>query len=950
MFTTFPVLRKLRSWLWLLVVLTGFGQSYGAEGNYLIFGDWCTGSSSQRKARDGMKAYMARTGVEFDAALCMGDNFYTPLTGVNDPKWQSYFETIYDPAIFNFPFHVVLGNHDYADNNVQHQLNYSKTFPNSRWKMPAKWYRLDLPSATNPLVTYLMVDTDDQSGLTTQEMNDQTAWLQAQLANRTAKWVAVVGHHTLYNHNSRMSVSLRNRWGPLLQQYKVDFYLCGHDHSQQNIVMPGLWTSFVIQGAGGAALHAITSSSPGPFGLPLLGAGHLKLTDTKAHVTFFDEAGKEIHVFERILATGAVNVLSPTVDAGPLQTAELGKVATLSGTATDDGQPSNTLSYSWTQVGGPTATIANPNSLTTGVSFSAAGNCDFQLKVGDGLYWGVDRVRVVVVSGNSAPIVNAGSDQAITLPNVVSLNGSYADDGLPQNATVTKTWSKVSGPGTVSFANASALSTSASFSVEGSYVLRLTVSDSQLSGSDTLTVSVSGGGSINQSPTVSAGSDQTITLPSSANLSGTVSDDGLPNPPAATTKTWSQVSGPGTVSFSNASSASTTASFSVEGSYVLRLTANDGAFAKSDDVTIVVQSAPPPTSSDGGGLLAGGSSHSLGLRSDGRVLSWGANAHGQLGLGHTNQVWTPTLIGTLGNVIDVSAGRLHSLVLKTDQTLWGFGHNGYGQLGVGSSTLNTSPIQIMSGVISIAAGYQHSLAVKNDGSAWAWGYGSYGQIGNGTQTKEQLFPVRISNLTAINSVSAGGNHSIAVKSDGTVWAWGFNEYGQLGLGYTNRVEVTPKQTLLSDVKRVAAGVSFTVALKNDGTVWTFGRNLSGQLGNGSTYQSATPVKVDLSGVEDIAVTAEGSHTLALKKDGTVWGWGGNSSGQLGAGVTKQLRPIQVANLTQVSSIAAGSAYSMAMKQDGTVWVLGNNASGQLGLGHTNKVTTATQVPGVDLLP
>jgi hypothetical protein len=194
-------------------------------------------------------------------------------------------------------------------------------------------------------------------------------------------------------------------------------------------------------------------------------------------------------------------------------------------------------------------------------------------------------------SGNQVPVVNAGPDQAITLPASATLDGTVSDDGLPNPpGAVTTTWSQVSGPGSVTFGSASAVDTTASFSVSGTYVLRLTATDGDLSSFDELTVTVSPAGS-NQAPVVSAGSDQAINLPSTAALDGTVSDDGEPNPPGAVTTTWSQVSGPGTVTFGNANAVDTTASFSAAGTYTLRLTADDGALSSSDDVVISVN--PP---------------------------------------------------------------------------------------------------------------------------------------------------------------------------------------------------------------------------------------------------------------------------------------------------------------------------------------------------------------------
>ena len=191
---------------------------------------------------------------------------------------------------------------------------------------------------------------------------------------------------------------------------------------------------------------------------------------------------------------------------------------------------------------------------------------------------------------NQPPVVNAGPDQTITLPATASLSGTATDDGLPNPpATLTTTWSKVSGPGTVTFGNASARATTATFSLAGSYTLRLTASDSALSTSDDIVITVNA--VVNQPPVVNAGPDQTITLPATASLSGTATDDGLPNPPATVTTTWSKVSGPGTVTFGNASARATTATFSAAGSYTLRLTANDSALSSTDDIVITVNAA-----------------------------------------------------------------------------------------------------------------------------------------------------------------------------------------------------------------------------------------------------------------------------------------------------------------------------------------------------------------------
>ena len=191
----------------------------------------------------------------------------------------------------------------------------------------------------------------------------------------------------------------------------------------------------------------------------------------------------------------------------------------------------------------------------------------------------------ITAAPNAAPVVTAGADQGVTLPASASLQGSIVtDDGVPAAATVN--WTKISGPGTVTFGNASQGNTTASFSTQGTYVLRLTATDGELSSFDEVTVVVSPP-TVNSPPGNDAGADQTIALPGFASLDATVTDDGLPAPPALTT-TWSKISGPGTVTFGDANSQDTTATFSTTGAYVLRLTANDGEFIVPDDVTITV--------------------------------------------------------------------------------------------------------------------------------------------------------------------------------------------------------------------------------------------------------------------------------------------------------------------------------------------------------------------------
>ena len=300
----------------------------------------------------------------------------------------------------------------------------------------------------------------------------------------------------------------------------------------------------------------------------------------------------------RIDAGIAINQ-TPQVDAGADQTITLPSTASLAGHVTDDGLPNppDAVTVTWSKDSGPgTVTFGNANTASTTATFSVAGSYVLRLTADDSEKSAFDTVTITVNAAggggsNQAPQVDAGTDQTITLPSTASLAGNVTDDGLPNPpGTVTVTWSKDSGPGTVTFGNANAANTTATFSTDGVYVLRLTANDSALSASDTVQVTVnpaSGGGG-NQAPQVNAGTDQSITLPDSANLDGTVTDDGLPNPPGAVTVAWSKDSGPGTVTFGDAAQQDTTASFSTAGVYVLRLTASDSALSASDTVQVTV--------------------------------------------------------------------------------------------------------------------------------------------------------------------------------------------------------------------------------------------------------------------------------------------------------------------------------------------------------------------------
>ncbi|MDO7854505.1 RCC1 domain-containing protein, partial [Hymenobacter convexus] len=284
----------------------------------------------------------------------------------------------------------------------------------------------------------------------------------------------------------------------------------------------------------------------------------------------------------------------------------------------------------------------------------------------------------------------------------------------------------------------------------------------------------------------------------------------------------------------------------------------------------------------------------------------------------------------------VSAGGNHSLSIHPDGTLWAWGNNASGQLGNGAiGGINPTPTQVGTATnwASVSAGSVHTLAVRTDGTLWAWGSNSNGQLGTGGGSSAT--PVQVGAATNWASVSAGSVHSLAVRTDGTLWAWGNNASGQLGTGGGNGNNPTPTQVgAATSWASVSAGANHSLAVRTDGTLWAWGNNASGQLGNNAIGgSSATPVQVGAD-TNWASVSAGSNHSLAVGTDGALWAWGSNSNGQLGNGTVGASYSIrrQVGTATNWASVSAGNAHTLAVRTDGTLWAWGTNASGQLGTG------------------
>jgi len=393
--------------------------------------------------------------------------------------------------------------------------------------------------------------------------------------------------------------------------------------------------------------------------------------------------------------------------------------------------------------------------------------------------------------------------------------------------------------------------------------------------------------------------------------------------------------------------------------------------------------------------VAAGNIHSLALRADGTVWSWGYNGFGQLGNGTTSNSLLPVEVQGLSGAMAVAAGLNNSYALGTDGTVWAWGDNTYGQLGTGAMTRSLVPVKVtgLSGMVAISGQFWHVLALKADGTVWAWGRNDFYQLGTGSATAHgtgTATPVQVPNLSNVVAVSGGPLHSLALKSDGTVWGWGTNADGELGLGSAVAVPHPTQLPALTQIVEVTANAFTTMALKSDGSVWTTGDNFDAQLGLGfqgggfftsfgrvigpnaagfltgvalpaapCTVVPPAPPPTVHPRCTTASIAAGGDHALAVLDSGGVVAWGNDDHGQLGnavhllpnndgGGGTSAL-PVGVLPIYPFQlpvQVAAGGAQSSALEPGGSVTGWGANGLGQLGDSLTNDSSYPIGVTGV----
>jgi hypothetical protein len=341
------------------------------------------------------------------------------------------------------------------------------------------------------------------------------------------------------------------------------------------------------------------------------------------------------------------------------------------------------------------------------------------------------------------------------------------------------------------------------------------------------------------------------------------------------------------------------------------------------------------------------------------LFTWGLNSSGQLGTNNVTTRSTPVTTfagGTTWKSLCQSGDRPdHIAAIKTDGSLWIWGNNDRGHLGNNTLAYRSTPVTTFAGGNNwkqVACSGYNTAAIKTDGSLWVWGSNIAAQLGinSGVNFNQQTPVTTFAGGNNWKSVACGRTHTAAIKTDGSLWVWGDNTDGRLGINATTN-RSTPVTTFAGETnwKSVACGENYISAIKTDGTLWTWGGNANGQLGINNTDNRSTPVTTFSGGTNWKQVNCGRVHTAAIKTDGTIWNWGRNNDGQLGTGDGTQRNTPVIPNPggTNWKSVSCGESHTTATKTDGTLWVWGANSSGQLGIniGAGNRLSAVTTFAG-----
>jgi hypothetical protein len=355
----------------------------------------------------------------------------------------------------------------------------------------------------------------------------------------------------------------------------------------------------------------------------------------------------------------------------------------------------------------------------------------------------------------------------------------------------------------------------------------------------------------------------------------------------------------------------------------------DNSFGQLGINNILNYSSPVQTISGGTNWkqVSGGSSTTAAIKTDGTLWLWGLNSNGQLGDNTITHRSSP--VQTISGGTDwkqVSCGGTFTAAIKTTGTLWLWGENLYGQLGTNDRIYKSSPVQTVSGGTNwkqVSCGGSHAAAIKNDGTLWLWGKNtpsgfSGGQLGDNTLLHRSSPVQTIAGGTNWKQVSCGSEHTAAIKTDGTLWLWGSNATGGLG-NDLNSDRSSPIQTVTGGTnwKQIECGQENTAAIKTDGTLWLWGFNQNGALGDNTRTHRSSPVQTVSGGTNWKQVSLGSFFTGAIKNDGTLWTWGVNTSGQLGDNtVVSKSSPIQtISTGTNWKQVICASSITICIRDD-----------------------------------
>lgn len=613
-------------------------------------------------------------------------------------------------------------------------------------------------------------------------------------------------------------------------------------------------------------LVAATQGSPtsGDAQDKLLDALKLKLTTAQlGTVTTALANNQTADTIKQIVINLTVAPTTPPVaNAGAAQSVVVGSTVTLDA-STSSAAAGKTLTYAWTLTSKPAGSFAAfAASTTVKPTFVAdvAGSYVASVVVNDGTtVSSASAVTVTASVANAAPVANAGVAQNVVVGSVVTLNGIGSSDA--NGDTLTYAWALTEKPAGSAAALSSATSDKPTLTTDlaGTYVATLIVNDGQVNSSAvSVAISVKPPSPITK---LSAGLNHTYALQADGtlwawgeNLFSQIGD-------GTTTNRLTPVKINGIFQDVTAGAGNAVA---IKGDGSVWTWGRDD-YGQQGNGPLSGSVSTPTAVGTGYAKVYSGYFHAYGVKANGVLWGWGENGYGQIGDGTTINRTAPSESIFGSDFVSIAGGILANYGIKSDGTLWAWGSNIYGQLGDGTNINRQFPVLVGSNFVLVVAGDLSVIGIKNDGTLWAWGNNSGGQLGDGTRISRNT-PIQIG--TGFVSASSGGYGSNVSRTT--------DNFGNTTTTYS-------------------AGGAHTLAVKNDGSLWAWGENSYGQLGDGTTIQRLSPVKIGDGFRTAVAGGyADNSHSAAIKTDGSVWAWGGNLKGQVGDGTTTmRLSPVRI---------------------------------------------------------